>query len=283
MDQAIKVSELVKSYASNTVIKGISFEVNKGEIFALLGVNGAGKTTTLDCIEGLKNYDSGSISVNGKMGVQLQSTSLPSNMKPLEVMKLFSKWSKTPFDESLIETFDIKVLADKQYKQLSTGQKRRLHLALSLIGDPDIIFLDEPTSGLDVESRARLHDEIRKLKAIGKTIVMASHDMAEVESLCDRIAILKDGVFAFIGTANELTRKASKQATIFIKTINPFEMKKIDACEYQGKERGYDVFQAQNLGDVLFELLSHAKKTDNVVVDVRVEKSTLEQRFIDIA
>ena len=170
MDQAIKVSELVKSYGSNTVIKGISFEVNKGEIFALLGVNGAGKTTTLDCIEGLKNYDSGSISVNGKMGVQLQSTSLPSNMKPLEVMKLFSKWSKTPFDESLIETFDIKSLADKQYKQLSTGQKRRLHLALSLIGDPDIIFLDEPTSGLDVESRARLHDEIRKLKAMVKPL-----------------------------------------------------------------------------------------------------------------
>lgn len=282
MGYAIKVSKLIKSYASNTVIKGISFEVEKGEIFALLGVNGAGKTTTLECIEGLREYDDGEIIVNGTTGVQLQSSALPENIKPLEAMKFFSKWKNAGYNEELVDKFDLIDLSDKQYKHLSTGQKRRLHLALSLIGNPDIIFLDEPTAGLDVEGRAALHDEIRKLKKMGKTIIMASHDMAEVESLCDRIAILKDGKFAFIGTANELTRKAGHQAKIHIKTINPFEIN-MEGCIYQGKHQGYDVFLAENLGDDLLEILAYVKKTDNTVIDIKVEKSTLEERFIDIA
>jgi len=283
MSYAMKVSELTKSYSSNIVIKGISFEVEEGEIFALLGINGAGKTTILECIEGLRKHDSGTISVNGNIGVQLQSSSLPENIKPLEAMKLFSKWKNAEYDEELINTFELSKLSDKQYKQLSTGQKRRVHLALSLIGNPDIIFLDEPTAGLDVEGRAALHDEIRKLKNIGKTIIMASHDMAEVESLCDKIAILKEGKLAFIGTANELTRKASQQATILLRTINPFKMDKLKDCTYQGQHQGYDMYLAENLGDVMLELLAYAKKTDNTVIDIKVEKSTLEKRFMDIA
>ncbi len=282
MSIAIKVDSLVKSYDNNTVIKGISFNVNRGEIFALLGVNGAGKTTTLECIEGIRKYDSGTIKVNGLMGVQFQSSSLPLNIKPLEAMKLFSKWNKKPLNMHLAETFDLIELQDKQYKELSTGQKRRLHLALALTCNPDIIFLDEPTAGLDVEGRISLHDEIRKLKKDGRTIIMASHDMAEVESLCDRIAILKDGKFAFEGTANELTREIGQQAKIHVKTINPL---KIDVKEsrYETKHQGYDIFTTENMGDALIEILSLIKTAENTLVDIKIEKSTLEQRFMDIA
>ncbi len=283
MKIAVKLDNLEKSYGNNKVIKGISFYVNQGEIFALLGTNGAGKTTILECIEGLRQYNGGKITINGKIGVQLQSSSLPVNIKPLEAVRLFFKWSKAKYDKKLIETFQLEELSDKQYKQLSTGQKRRLHLALALIGDPDIVFLDEPTAGLDVESRMVLHDEIRKLKKRGKTIILASHDMAEVESLCDRIAILKDGKFAFIGTANDLTREMGQQAKIYIKTLDPFVTKNIEDCDYKGLEQGYNVYLVQNIGDILLELLVQIKTTGNTVVDIKVEKSTLEQRFIDIA
>lgn len=205
MRYAIEVKELKKNYGSHTVLKGINFNVIKGESFALLGINGAGKTTTLECIEGLKKYDSGNIIVNGKMGIQLQSASLPEHIRAMEAVWLFAKWNKVKINDSMLTSLGIAEFGKKQYLELSTGQKRRLHLALALIPDPEIIFLDEPTAGLDVEGRILLHEEIRKLKEQGKTIIMSSHDMAEVESLCDRIAILKDGHIAFIGNPEELT------------------------------------------------------------------------------
>ena len=211
MKDAIQVRELKKSYSSHIVLRGLDFQIEKGEVFALLGVNGAGKTTTLECIEGLKKYDSGTITVNGKMGIQLQSSSLPANIKPMEAVKLFAKWNNTKIDYAMLDALGIKEIEKKQYIQLSTGQKRRLHLALALIGDPDIVFLDEPTAGLDVEGRLSLHEQIRNLKSRGKTIVLASHDMAEVETLCDRIAILNSGNIVFCGTASELTEKVGRK------------------------------------------------------------------------
>ncbi|MCI9405995.1 MAG: ABC transporter ATP-binding protein, partial [Oscillospiraceae bacterium] len=165
MNRAIQVCGLKKSYDSNIVLNGLDFEIEKGETFALLGVNGAGKTTALECIEGLKKYDSGTITVNGKMGIQLQSSSLPAHIKPMEAVRLFAKWNRAKIDFTMLNALGIQETTKKQYIQLSTGQKRRLHLALALIGNPDIIFLDEPTAGLDVEGRVSLHEQIRKLKS----------------------------------------------------------------------------------------------------------------------
>ena len=210
MKYAIEVRGLEKKYGSKMVLKGLDLQIEKGEIFALLGVNGAGKTTTLECIEGLRKYDGGSIVVNGKMGIQLQSSSLPAHIKPMEAIKLFAKWNQTKIDDNMLKALNIKEIEKSQYLQLSTGQKRRLHLALALISNPDIIFLDEPTAGLDVEGRLSLHEQIRKLKSLGKTIVLASHDMAEVEALCDRIAILNSGKIVFCGTPSELTDKVGE-------------------------------------------------------------------------
>ena len=266
MSYAIKVSNLKKSYGANLVIKGIDLEIFSGEVFALLGVNGAGKTTTLECIEGLRKYDSGSISVNGKLGIQLQSSSLPSHIKTIEAIKLFSKWNKTKIDTSLFEALNIKDIEKKQYNQMSVGQKRRLHLALALISNPDIIFLDEPTAGLDVEGRFALHQEIRKLKNQGKTIVLASHDMAEVESLCDRIAILNEGKIAFCGTAAELSEKIGKKYFIQIKTV-----------------QGTQTIETDNIETSLIQILTEIKSKGQKVLDIKVDSGTLEQHFMEMA
>ena len=275
MGVAIQVDNLIKSYGQNTVIKEISFEVKKGETFALLGANGAGKTTTLECIEGLRRYESGRIFLDGSIGVQLQSSSLQANMKAIEAFTLFSKWNQTKVNLELFSSLGLKELKNMQYCQMSTGQKRRLHLALALIGSPEIIFLDEPTAGLDVEGRVALHEHIHKLKAKGKTIMLASHDMAEVESLCDRIAILKDGKIAFSGGPKELTSVMGTQCEIFVKTQNPLQDHR--------NEQGYYVFESSDIASTLYEVLENCRKTQNTVLDVKIERATLEQRFMDIA
>lgn len=266
MNSAIQVRGLKKRYDSNIVLNGLDFEIEKGETFALLGVNGAGKTTALECIEGLRKYDSGTITVNGKMGIQLQSSSLPAHIKPMEAVKLFAKWNKAKIDDAVLNDLGIKGIEKKLYIQLSTGQKRRLHLALALIGNPDIIFLDEPTAGLDVEGRLSLHEQIRKLKSRGKTIVLASHDMTEVETLCDRIAILNNGNIVFCGTASELTDKVEKNYFIHIKT-----------------QQGDNTFETDNIEDTLISLLSELKQKKIHVLDIKVDRGTLEQHFIEMA
>ncbi|MDE5803694.1 MAG: ABC transporter ATP-binding protein [Lachnospiraceae bacterium] len=263
MSYAISVHGLEKSYGSHAVLKGIDFNVVKGEMFALLGVNGAGKTTTLSCIEGLKKYGKGDITIDGKMGIQLQSASLPAHIKPMEAVRLFAKWKKTSIDESTLAALGIPELKNKCYFELSTGQKRRLHLALALTGNPDILFLDEPTAGLDVEGRAALHDLIRQLKANGKTIILASHDMAEVEALCDRIVILNEGKIIFEGTAAELTEQMGEHYIVHIKT-----------------EQGSESFETDNIEDSLLSLLGSLKQKGSRIRDIKVDRGSLEQHFM---
>lgn len=266
MNTAIQINQLQKRYDSFTVLKGISFDVKKGEIFALLGVNGAGKTTTLECIEGLRKADSGTITVNRKMGIQLQSSSLPAHIKPMEAIQLFAKWNKAKIDTAMINSLGIHEFDKKQYKDCSTGQKRRLHLALALISNPDIVFLDEPTAGLDVEGRISLHEQIKKLKFLGKTIILASHDMAEVETLCDRIAILNSGNIVFLGTVNELNSQVGKHCKIEIETNQKTE-----------------TFETDNISDKLLELLDGYKQKGIPVIDIKISRGTLEQHFLELA
>ena len=243
MKNIIEVKELKKNYGANSVLKGINLTVHKGEIFALLGVNGAGKTTALECIEGLRAYDSGNITVNGKIGIQLQSSAL----------------------QAYINSFGIPELSKKKYADLSTGQKRRLHLALALIGNPDIIFLDEPTAGLDVEGRVSLHEQIRALKSQGKTIILASHDMAEVEELCDRVAVLSNGNIAFIGTVDEFTAMGGKRHIIRIKTAD-----------------GQNEYETENITETLFTLLSEYKQKGISISEIQTDRISLEQNFMNI-
>ncbi len=266
MNDAIQVDDLWKSYGNHTVLKGVSFRIAKGEIFAFLGVNGAGKTTLLECMEGLRKYDSGSIALEGKIGIQLQSSSLPGHIRTMEAVRLFAKWNKTRGDQAMLTALGIHEFSKKMYMELSTGQKRRLHLALALISNPDIVFLDEPTAGLDVEGRATLHDIIRKQRDKGKTILLASHDMAEVESLCDRIAILQEGRIAFSGTVLELGQKAGKHYMLHIQT-----------------DQGSESYETDHLTEKLLDLLENYKRKGICVLDLKIDRGTLEQHFLKIA
>ena len=148
MSYAIEITDLKKKYGNHEVLKGINFCVEHGEVFGILGINGAGKTTILECIEGFRKYHSGNIKISGNIGIQLQSASLPAYMKVSEVIQLFSKWKCAEIDNSLLMALGVTDLQKKLYTELSAGQKRRLHLALALIGKPDILFLDEPTTKL---------------------------------------------------------------------------------------------------------------------------------------
>ena len=262
MNTAIEVYGLTKQYGNHIVLKNLNFTVYEGEIFALLGVNGAGKTTTLECIEGLKKADDGQIRINGKMGIQLQSASLPERIQAREAVSLFAYWNQTEPDPGLLETMGIQEFAKKQYVQLSTGQKRRLHLAL---GNPDILILDEPTAGLDVEGRIALHEQIRQLKAQGKTMVLASHDMVEVESLCDRIGILIEGKLAFVGTVAQLNEKIGKQYNISIRS-----------------EAGVAQFATEDIAETLLTLLAQYKAEGKGISDIHVDRGSLEQHFISM-
>lgn len=266
MTNALEVNGLRKSYGEKVVLKGIDLCVRRGDIFALLGVNGAGKTTALACIEGLRKYDSGSISVNGRIGIQLQTAALPAHIKGSEAVRLFAKWNQKTPDVSMLAALGADRIAGRQYREMSTGQKRRLHLALALICDPDIVFLDEPTAGLDIEGRIFLHKYIRDLKAHGKTIILASHDMAEVESLCDSIAILRDGEIAFAGTVTALTEKIGKHYNIRIQT-----------------DQGTEIYESDNIETSLSAILKSYQEKNTLIQDIRVDRGSLEQHFLKIA
>lgn len=283
MNSKVKVSNLQKKYNNNTVLKGISFDVDDGTIFALLGTNGAGKTTTLECMEGILKHSSDQIYINDKIGVQLQSSSLPEGIKAIEALKLFAMWNSTIVDIGLIDRLGLTGILKKQYKEMSTGQKRRLHLALAMTGDPDVIFLDEPTAGLDVEGRVALHEEIKRLKNHGKTIIIASHDMAEVESLCDKLAILKDGEIAFLGTVDELKSNVKNIYTIKLNLSSQIILDECLTCCYKGKIQDYYIFESNEVGDGLLELLTIIKTQNIDVYDIKIEHSSLEECFIDIA
>lgn len=288
---ALEVNNLIKSYNEKEVLHGISFSVEKGEIFALLGANGAGKTTTLECIEGLKKYDNGTIlfpgfenkkNIHEFIGIQLQSTALPDNITVLEVYKLFCKGNKVEEDRILLHHFGLDELLKKQYTSMSTGQKRRLHLALALVHNPDIVFLDEPTAGLDVEGQVSLHEEIIRLKQQGKTVVLASHNMAEVEKLCDRIAIIKDGRIGYVGRTEELLTTFTDTTDIAIKLEdNSFNsQEEFKFSKFIKRENDFYVFETTKVSDAILELLLFLQEKEKNVLDIKIHHSTLEEKFM---
>lgn len=294
----IAVGDLHKSYGQKEVLKGVSFTIHAGETFALLGVNGAGKTTAIECVEGLRRPNSGDIRVCGLdvakalpevqklLGVQLQSTALPDTMTPGEAMRLFCAWHNVPYRKDLLERFDMAgEYLRKPYGDLSTGRKRRLHLALALCHDPKVLILDEPTAGLDVEGRHALHAEIHRLKAMGVSILLATHDMAEAESLSDTIAILHEGKIVRQGSPLELTAAARVQSRVIIKTA-AFSLQSDQPAGIPPPdvlEDGYLSYPCRDAAALLLPLLTHTQAHGDAVVDLKVERASIEDLFLSIA
>ena len=214
---AISVSGLRKSYGTHEAVRGISFEIAEGEVFGLLGPNGAGKTTTVEILEGYRKRDGGDVDVLGvdpedagaewreRIGVVLQSSSLYLNLTVRESVEVFAGYytSPRPVDE-VIEVVGLADKRDARVKSLSGGQKRRLDLALGLIGDPELVFLDEPTTGFDPQARRAAWSMIRDLRSFGKTILLTTHYLDEAEQLSDRVAVLREGRIVALGSPAEL-------------------------------------------------------------------------------
>src|ERR1700716_2186314 len=203
---AIGVRGLRKSYGDFEAVRGIDFEVRRGEVFGLLGPNGAGKTTTVEILEGYRARSEGEVSVLGfdpgarsralraRVGIVLQSTGLYRHIRVREAVAHFA--SMYPHPRAVDEVIGLTGLEGKEnslVRTLSGGQLRRLDLALALVGDPELIFLDEPTTGFDPAARRNAWDTVRSLKALGKTVLLTTHYLDEAQALADRVAIIKDG------------------------------------------------------------------------------------------
>lgn len=215
--QALNVTGLSRRHGAVQAVDGVSFQIAPGEIFGLLGPNGAGKTTTIECLLGLVRPGSGKVSVCGidasaqpqaaraRTGAVLQVTGLPDKITPREALDVFGTFypDRTSTD-ALLDRFGLREKQDAAYDTLSGGQKQRLALALAFVGNPQLLVLDEPTTGLDVQMRRELHDHIRSMKLAGCAVLLATHDMEEAQSLCDRIAVIAGGRIVAAGTPADL-------------------------------------------------------------------------------
>jgi ABC-2 type transport system ATP-binding protein len=214
---AIEVRALRKSYGDVTAVDGVSFEVAAGEVFCLLGPNGAGKTTTVEILEGYRKRSGGEVRVLGhdpqrgeprfrqRVGIVLQQCGVQSELTVAELIAMYGSYY--PRRRPVEELLDLVGLAEKRNTradELSGGQRRRLDLALALVGDPELVFLDEPTTGFDPAARRRAWSTVRDLCALGKTVVLTTHFMDEAQALADRVAVMRAGRIAALGTPDEL-------------------------------------------------------------------------------
>jgi len=296
-DHIIRVNGLKKNYGSTIAVDGIDFDIERGKLVSILGPNGAGKTTSLECLEGLLKPDGGRIEIDGKsnttdkkhlsnqIGIQLQSSALPENLTVLEAMRLFCSYRRIPVRSDLLSRFGLNGKLNTRFSNLSTGQKRRLSLALAIIHNPQVLFLDEPTAGLDVQSRIELHGIIGELKQGGTTIILATHDMAEAESLSDKIIILLNGKIVAEGSPAEITATGDSVSRISVRTENrdiSETLKLLPGIESFHLTDDFSVLFSRNIEETVSSVLELIKSSGDTLVDLRIERPTLEERFVEI-
>lgn len=289
-DIVVQIQNLKKLYKKYTAVNNISFEVRAGEIFGILGPNGAGKTSTLECIEGLRRPDAGTINICGMnpqtdgkklkdvLGVQLQSSGLPGTITVKEALKFFASYHHCTPSSELIEQMGLKEKLHKKYGELSGGEKRRLVLALATLHHPQVLILDEPTAALDVQSRVSLHEVMKDLRDSNTAILLATHDMAEAEKLCNRIAIIIKGELVAVGTPKEITAMGSTASKISVRTVGN------SLAGMNGKlVDDYYIFSSEIPGEKINEIMARIGENEDTLVDLRVERESLEEKFIQIA
>ena len=296
-DRVVQVQSFTKTYGSLVAVDNISFDVHRGEIFGLLGPNGAGKTSTLESLEGLRAPDRGALRVAGVdpareprklrnvIGVQLQSAGLPESITPVEAMRFFCAYHGVAPRFDLLERLGVHEKRNDQFADLSTGQQRRLALALAVAHQPQVLFLDEPTAGLDVASRVELHDMMRELQADGTTIVLATHDMAEAEEMSDRVAILLRGRIAAIGTPIEITATGAGLTKISVRTrSNVLADPRVafPAVSQRARHEDYVLYYSTDVGPTVSAIIAYIESQEDTLIDLRVERPSLEERFLDI-
>jgi ABC-2 type transport system ATP-binding protein len=229
---AIQVAGIRKSYGKLVAVHDVSFDVHDGEIFGLIGPNGAGKTTTMECVEGIRTPDRGTITVLGldpvrdvyelqeRIGVQLQQAQLQKRITVREAVRLWaSLYRKQPYvGDELLEQLGLTDKRDAWFMTLSGGQKQRLFIALALINNPEVVFLDELTTGLDPQARRAIWDLVRGIRERGKTVFLTTHLMEEAERLCDRVAIIENGRIIDVDTPERLVIRHCPERDVVLAT-----------------------------------------------------------------
>ncbi|GAC13691.1 ABC transporter ATP-binding protein [Aliiglaciecola lipolytica] len=279
-------SNLKKSYGTVEAIKGINLNIQGSGVYAILGQNGAGKTSLIKCALGLEKITSGTLQVIGsapgtlqakrQIGVILQDSDLPDLLTVKEQITLFASYYPTPFSvEKTIEMCALEDFADKRYKKLSGGQKRRAQFALAIVGNPQLIFLDEPTTGLDIEARRNLWAVIRDFAKQGKTIVLTTHYLEEAENLADRIMIMNSGIIVADASPSEI-QKQSKGSVIRCETSTSYEvLQKLTGVSSVSISGRFSEIHSTDVNQSLSEMLS----LDPNLKDLTVNQPKLEDVF----
>ncbi len=294
MSTVIEVDSLTKRYGSTVAVHDVSFSVEQGEIFALLGPNGSGKTSTVECLQGLRARDGGQVSVLGvdpqrepaklrhRLGSQLQDSDLPDRIRVGEALELFASLAPGSVDwRLLLDQWGLSAQRRTAFASLSGGQRQRLFVALALVSEPEVVFLDELTQGLDPAARRVAWDLIRAIRERGSTVVLVTHYMDEAETLADRVAVIAGGRVTALGTPTELVAGAG--AGVVVRFSEPRDVRwlngleTVDTVDQQGA-----AVTVRGHGPVLALVAAALVGRGIVPLDLRVERPTLEDVFLHL-
>ena len=300
MNPIVQVEGLHKIYGKTVAVDDVSFEVKEGEIFGMVGPNGAGKTTTIECLEGMRKPDGGTIRVLGvdprhnsqmlrrSTGMQLQQSNLPERMKVWEALDLYASFYPKAADwKELLVQLGLEEKRNAPFAKLSGGQKQRLFIALALLPDPQLIFLDELTTGLDPQARHAIWDLVRDVRSKGKTVLLTTHFMEEAERLCDRVAILDHGRIVALDTPAALIRGLGMEERVVFSVDGGlpamFEKALLGAArvEVQGERVIVNGKNGRKV-PLVSEVVSQLTKLGIPFRDLRTEQPTLEDVFLKL-
>ena len=292
MSNVIRVDGLVKRYGDVTAVAGISFTINEGEVVALLGPNGAGKTTAVEIMEGFRQADEGQVEVLGhnpgaasrefrdRIGIVLQETGIEQNIRVREALDFYgSPYSRRLPSADLIEKVGLGEKADAKIKTLSGGQKRRLDLALGLVGDPDLVFLDEPTTGFDPAARRKSWELVEGLTSLGKTILLTTHYLDEAQHLADRVIVLSGGLIVAEGAPDEIGAGDLPTAVSF-RIDDPSLLPRMETEPTW--EEGTATYQTGQPTALLYQLTGWASERGEELEGLTVSRPSLEDVYLDI-
>jgi len=294
----IEVHNLTKHYGPVQALRGVSFEVQEGEVFGLLGPNGAGKTSTVEILEGLRPPDGGIVSVCGldpqmpgaafkqEIGAVLQATALPDKLRVGEAVSMFASFYKRRRDPAaLLKRFGLEEKRNTFYSQLSGGQKQRLALAMSLVNEPRVLFLDEPTAGLDPQVRREIYTIIEELKKERKTILLTTHYIEEAEKLCDRVAIVDQGRVIAQGTPRELKQSSAGTTRIELRLARPESDAALMQLEGVADCRASDgvyVVHSTRVPQTIVSLVKYLEAHGNELSSLDIAAPSLEDVFLEL-
>ena len=308
-EAAVEVVDVRKRYGGRDVLAGVSFTVARGELLALLGPNGAGKTTTVEILEGYRRADGGEVRVLGldpvrdgarlrpRIGLMLQEGGIDPRTTPHEALRLYARLYRDGMDpEALLDLVDLRRVAGTRYRRLSGGERQRLGLALALVGRPELLVLDEPTAGMDPAAKQATRERIDALRTAGTTILLTTHELADVERLADRVAILDRGRIVAVGTPGELTGGGAPRVRLRLDTplaaadhaalaaaLRPVAGDAV-RVEPDGVGAAYDVRGLTVRPDprLVTAVAAWCESRGHLVMELRVGAASLEERYLEL-